>query len=235
MPHGGPGDQGELGARRPEGKDLSAFPEKEYARGELLYRCHSIDWEAWYFASDMNSRFDLSPPLGTCYLVRDKESALRESLGETLTRAAVTPVAELERRRVSRLRLPHDVRAADTAQRKAATYGITRELTGDESCTLPQKWAAALRRARFGGLSYENRFDPSRDAESLALFGRSGPKKYRADKHPQPGTDAAIECGMVAADDPVLARLTVTKPPRYQRSWSRAWSVAPPWYEPARR
>lgn len=181
----------------------------------LFYRAHGRNRNPWWFSSDMSGRFDLPPESGgTCYLARDRCTALREALGARLSRAVVVPEIECDRRRISRLSLPWSVHAADTATEEAAGYGVTREMSASAEYGLTQRWALRLREDGFGAISYEGRFNPARDAECLALFSDTpGQATCAEDPDPQAATEVAVDCGIRIAAPPSRAALTVTRPP----------------------
>lgn len=133
---------------------------------------------SWWFASaDFDAieggRFDLAPPMGTCYLATRPEAAVLEALQVSLTNL---PRSELTVRRLATLTAPEDAPAAAmlTARRVAGEFGITAELWAGRNRALTRAWAAALRRdgwwAVYGGVSH----DPSGRLRSVALFDVAG-------------------------------------------------------------
>lgn len=132
----------------------------------------------WWFASlpddpDRGGRYDLPPPLGTCYAATSIAGALLEALQMHLTNL---PAPELEVRRLARLKAPADAPPAVrlTARRLAGDLGLTAELWGGRNHRASQQWAAALRRdgwwALYGGI----RHDPSGQLRGYALFDHEG-------------------------------------------------------------
>ena len=99
-----------------------------------LFRAHGRDLGPWWFGNDGAGRFDLVPPRGTCYLALDPLSALRERLGPVLGGSQAVPESLLEESVVSRLRLSAARDVADTQDRGAAEFGVTRELNHRPVC-----------------------------------------------------------------------------------------------------
>jgi len=160
----------------------------------------------------MNGRFDLPAPHGTCYLAGDPLAALLELVGTDRTGGLVS--AEfLTERRLRELRVPRDLTTADLNSRRAAGFGITSEIGTIVPYREPQAWAASLHGARFEGLVYWLRHDPSR-AEGWALFGPEGERKSWRRGRESPIPDSLIrrlhgECGIAAVRIPRAAELTV--------------------------
>jgi len=130
----------------------------------------------WWFSCSGQGRFDLSPPLGTCYLTRDPLAALLEIIGPTLEGGLVSDrfIAE---RRLRELRPPRLRQLADLTSKKSSGHGVTAEIFTITPYTLPQAWAARLHEAGFDGLGYSVRHDPSSTADGVALFGAAGERK----------------------------------------------------------
>jgi hypothetical protein len=176
-----------------------------------LFRAHSIHRGAWWFGSDGSGRFDLPAPRGTCYLALDPESAVRERLGPVLGGRVELPESTLADVVVSSLTLPRDVSVADVQSRRAAAYGVTRELETMVPYTVPQAWARALAQARFDGVRYGPRFTPGQ-ASALALFGEAGEAGWSQDPTPLPAQEVVADLRLWST--PRRADLTVVKPPR---------------------
>lgn len=68
--------------------------------------------EPWFFASDGHGRFNLSEPMGTCYLASSDDVAARESIGPDSARSGVVAATFLSGRVVSSLTLPETIVAA---------------------------------------------------------------------------------------------------------------------------
>ncbi len=169
-------------------EDLARFPTLQV--DGVWFRAHRVGRGAWWFAHDLQGRFDLAPPDGTCYLGSDVEVAVRERLGETLVQAGMIAAPEAERMVVSRLRVSAEV--ADTTTRDASDFGVTRELATITPYALTQRWAAALSTAGYDGLTYWPRFALGSLLYSLGLFGQAGADATRpTDPDPMPGRKAA--------------------------------------------
>ncbi len=151
---------------------LSRFPRKTISETTALWRVTRKGREPWFFASGMEGRFDLPDPEGTCYLGFDPLAALLE----VLAGSAIVSTTFLEDRRIRKLALPEARTAADMTSARAASYGITLEISTIVPYDIPQQWALCLSRAGRGGIVYFARHDPSA-ARSLALFGDSGARK----------------------------------------------------------
>ena len=163
---------------------LAALPKQSLAR-RTLYRVWRHDLAdgterraPWWFASadpgiKEGGRFDLSEPMGTCYLATRPEAALLEALQMRLTNL---PREELAVRRIAHVTPPGDAPDAAmlTARRVAGKFGITAELWAGRDRALTRAWAQALRRdgwwAIYGGVSH----DPSGRLRSVALFDGHG-------------------------------------------------------------
>lgn len=191
--------------------DLEGFPTTMLDTDRDLFRCHLGDLGPWWFGNDGGGRFDLTGPRGTCYLALDAESAVRERLGPVLGTRPAVPGSALEDAVVSRLRAPRAWRLADLQSRRAARFGVTRELEVMVPYAVPQRWAAALDRAGHDGVRYGPRFTPG-EASSVAAFDEAGGRAWPTDPAPVP---AASVPGIPALlDTPRRADLTVVRPPR---------------------
>ena len=171
----------------------------------------------WCFSSDGAGRFDLDPPLGTCYLAEDELTALIDVLGPDLA-GGVVAAASLDARRLRTLRLPAATVAADATSRRALGFGVTAELGTTLPYDLSRRWAGALHVAGFGAIRWWPRHDPARAGRAVALFGRAGERKSwpRGRERPIDGalrTRLSAECGVRISRRPRLARLTVAPDP----------------------
>jgi len=163
---------------------LSGLP-RHALRGGLLFRVwrHELPGgaerpEPWWFASaaadaEIAGRFDLNPPLGTCYFGTRPEAALLEALQSHLTNL---PEAELRIRRLARVQAPDEVPDAAmlTAARVAGEFGITAELWAGRDRALTRRWAGAARRDGWWALYSGVAHDPSGRLRSVALFDHAG-------------------------------------------------------------
>jgi len=195
--------------------DLRGFPRAPLAAGTLLYRCHSVRQRHWWFASrgpGAGGRFDLPAPRGTHYVASDVETAVRERLREQGRQSGDVPGDIAETFQVTVTRAARSWSCAHVGVKRAARFGVTRELT-----TLPkdyhettQAWAEAFAAAGFDGLRYGARFTPGR-ANAWALFGQGGDAE-----RPEPeivaviaGPDACRQAGLSVAGAPVLGHLNI--------------------------
>lgn len=163
---------------------LSTLPEWSFS-GTGLYRIWRYvlpdgtrQRTPWWFASaeitaGEGGRFDLPPPMGTCYLATRPEAAVLEALQMHLTNL---PRSELSVRRLAALTAPGDAPAAAmlTARRVAGQFGITAELWADRDRALTRSWAVALRRDGWWAIYSGVRHDPSGRLRSVALFDAAG-------------------------------------------------------------
>lgn len=157
--------------------DLAGFPEATLSTRRPLWRIHRRDRAPFWFGSDGSGRFDLPPPGGTCY-------AAEEPLGafvETFRAAGGVGPGDLAAVRLARLRTPRPVRLADTTVARARRFGITLEIGATPDYELTQAWARALAGARFGGVRYRVRHDPSARLVAVALFGDAGARDWPAE------------------------------------------------------
>ena len=177
----------------------------------------------WWFASlydprEACGRFDLSAPMGTCYLATRPEAALLEALQMHLTNL---PAAELEVRRIAEVRAPDDApRAAMlTAESVAGDFGITAAIWAGLERRLTQRWAGAIRRdgwwAVYAGIAH----DPRGQLRAVALFDQHG-------GHPPSHGGQWRYRSRPTAGDPALqralARYGVTVREPGQLPWKRA-------------
>jgi hypothetical protein len=190
---------------------LAGFPAYPVGTDVDLFRAHRRDLGPWWFGSDGSGRFDLSAPRGTCYLALDPLSALRERLGPVLGGSQAVPESLLEESVVSRLRLPGDREVADTQDRRAARFGVTREIESAVPYAVSQAWARAFDAAGFGGVRYGPRFTPG-DSSAVALFDAEGAQDWPVDADPLPAQQ--VPGAPVPLPTPRRADLTVVRPPR---------------------
>lgn len=188
--------------------DLAAFPVVA-GRDHDGWRAHTSARDPWWFSS-AGGRFDLPAPHGTCYMASDTTAAVRERLGETLAAARRISGDDADRMVVSYLHFSADL--ADTTSNECAEFGVTRELGTITPYALPQRWAAALFDAGFGGVRCWLRSSPGNSC-ATALFGDAGPDESRpVDRAPLNGRAAARQAGLAVIDLP--RTLPVVEPPR---------------------
>ena len=190
---------------------LAGFPTYPVDEEVDLFRAHRRDLGPWWFGNDGGGRFDLRSPRGTCYVALDPLSALRERLGPVLGGTPSVPESLLEDAMVSRLRLPAARDVADTQDRRAVGFGVTREIETTVPYAVPQAWASAFDEEGFGGVRYGPRFTPG-DASAVALFDDEGAKDWPVDADPVPADQ--VPGAPVALPSPRRSDLTVVRPPR---------------------
>jgi hypothetical protein len=171
-----------------EPSDLTGFPDKPFDTDNDLYRAVAFDRPiprgAWWFSSttkgcDVEGRFDLPQPNGTCYLATDVQTAVREKLGKHITQASLVPQAMVDGMEVVTLRLPQPSVLANTGNEMAANWGAIRELGashGDYAKT--SRWAEAFRDHGFNGILYESRFTSISHPTAIALFDKQKAKEW---------------------------------------------------------
>ncbi|MGH7818265.1 MAG: RES domain-containing protein [Candidatus Binatia bacterium] len=135
-----------------------------------LWRIHRADRDARWFCSDLQCRFDLPVPRGTCYLAPDPLASFLEVFREI---EFITPEV-IAKRRLSELRVPTTLRLADCASSHARGFGCTGEIHTSIDYRLTQEWAQAFAAARFAGIRYLVRHDPSQRLLGIAIFGPAG-------------------------------------------------------------
>ena len=195
----------------PPPASLAGFPAYPVAEETDVFRAHGRDLGPWWFGNDGGGRFDLRSPRGTCYVALDPLSALRERLGPVLGGSPSVPEGLLEEAVVSRLRLPAEREVADAQDRRAAGFGVTREIETTVPYAVPQAWARAFDEEGFGGVRYGPRFTPG-DASALALFDDEGAKDWPVDADPVPAHQ--VPGAPVPLPSPRRSDLTVVRPPR---------------------
>jgi hypothetical protein len=211
--------------QRPDpGVDYSHFPSYAAAAGSTWYRNHrdrpeTRDRGAWWFASSPESaatldsgRFDLPEPFGTCYLASSSTGAVNEFIGPDIARRGWVESPLVESRVVSRVALPHDVRAANVSVAKAALFRVTGELATTADYDLTQDWARTFHRSGYGGIRHALRFTPG-STRGFAVFGDAGPRpRWRGDPDPEPMHDRLVEMGVEIVGIPSSAAVSLVDP-----------------------
>ncbi len=154
----------------PPPTELQRFPRRQLSPTRPLYRIHWKHLDALWFASDGEGRFDLAPPLGTCYAAEGPIGAFIEVFRDTTT----IPAAEIEARRVAQFHVPRPMVLADCGASRARAFGVTAAIHSDRDYSLMQAWAAAFVHAGFDGIRYRLSHDPSQRCIGIALFGGAG-------------------------------------------------------------
>ena len=200
-------------------KSLYGFPTVDVFPTDSLYRAHAFDKSPWWFSSSGEGRFDLTTgPYGTCYLANNIRTTVRERIGEPLVKAGFIHADDARKMCVSRLVLPTVISLADLndEEGKSATFGVTGELTTVAPYDLCQTWAHQFEELRYGGIYYRPRFDPARNAVSLAIFGdrgaRTSSSEWREDPAKIVGLEATALAGIEVRGTPRINTLTVVKP-----------------------
>lgn len=161
----------------PDDLDLSSFPATHHAGA--LYRAHAHDRGVWYFSSNGGGRFDLRPPLGTCYLSESIAASVRERVGDQFTPDRAIAPEDAANMVVSKVEV-NLARCADLESPDVSEYPITSELTSMDDYRVPHAWARAFSEEGFEGIRYRGRFSyPLGD--SWALFGDAGHDESRPD------------------------------------------------------
>jgi len=197
-------------AQGPPPASLTGFPAHCLTPDTTLFRAHKDSLSPWWFGSDAGGRFDLPSPRGTCYTALDAVTAVRERLGPVLGPGRSVPESVLEDVVVSRLHLPREREVADLQSRRAAAFGVTRELESMVPYAVPQAWARAFDTAGLAGVRYGPRFTPG-EASSVAVFGEAGSADWPVDPEPVPAQQAS---DVDSLPTPRLADLTVVRTPR---------------------
>jgi hypothetical protein len=199
-------------ALRPPPATLDGFPRWRLRRSQTLYRAHHRQQAALWFSSSLHGRFDLPPPDGTCYLALDEVSAFRERLGERLSALGLLSASEADSIMVSRLRVPRELRLADTCHPSAVSFGLTREIATVTPYALPRQWAAAFHTAGMRGVRYESRFSTAARANAVAVFGTDGASDCPAGES-RSGRAVAEDAGIRVLPRPRSRSLRVILPP----------------------
>jgi hypothetical protein len=131
---------------------------------------HHQDHYPWWFCSDMDHRFDLRAPFGTCHAALDALGCFIERFGGIDFVGKV----DVDVQRLSQLRSRNVVRLADFTDRHAALFGLTLGIDATAEYGLPQSWAANLQLAGFEGVMYLLSHDTSARLPGVALFGKAG-------------------------------------------------------------
>jgi hypothetical protein len=135
-----------------------------------IWRIHLRENGPGWFCSDLECRFDLPAPKGTCYLAEDPLG----SFVEVFTDVTLVAEGDVEQRRLSNLHVPKTVRLADCTDAASRKFGSTGEIHTTIDYDLTQRWARAFVAAGFDGIRYFVRHDPAQRRVGIALFGAAG-------------------------------------------------------------
>lgn len=151
-----------------------------------LFREHGLregspDGGCRWFSSSGEGRFDLTDPLGSCYLGETEGVAARERCGRLMAMGIAITEALYAGRVVSEVPPPDlDGPVADLTHPSALRAGVTGELASSADYALCQEWAQACWDAGFEGLRYAPRFTPGGGERGYALFDEAGAHPARA-------------------------------------------------------
>ena len=188
--------------------NLQAFPSVNLFENRIVARSHKVTYHPWWFASsptEGGGRFDLADPRGTCYVADTIDAAVRERLREKILTRQPISTRLADSFAVSLFAMPRSFRCAHIGLRRAALFGVTRELESlpPRYYPLSREWAEAFAQADFEGIRYGVRFTPGRP-NAWALFERAGGEVL-----PKPsvnlvidGRDACRRSGIVVQDIP---------------------------------
>ncbi len=165
--------------------DLAGFPTRRLTPRRTLWRIHRRGRDPWWFCSDLNCRFDLPAPMGTCYLAEDPLG----SFVEVFTDVTLIAEDDVRGRRLSAVSVPKPVKLADCTDARSRAFGCTGEIHTSTDYGLTQRWAAALAGSGFHGVRYLVRHDPSQRRAGIGLFGEAG----RPSAWPKPITEEIDE------------------------------------------
>lgn len=216
----GPVSRRGVGLRNPPA-DLDGFPAFQLRKGRKLFRAHRAGRGPWWFASDDEGRFNLDPPMGTCYLATDGETALRERLGRDMVKLNVVSAGWAAETAVSHLTVQAGGQLADTCHKDAVHFGATREIatyTGRKYAKT-RKWAAAFWARRFRGVRYESRFTTVVEPNAIALFDDAGDagdphtKNWPVDPSPMSGAEACRLAGIEVYSRPPRRSVRISPTP----------------------
>lgn len=185
--------------------DLIGYPVRPKATA--TYRAHNDEYGPWWFSTAPSTagveggRFDLPAPEGTCYVATSVSAAVREYLGKEAARSWVSAdSAKWKSTAVSQLdpadRPSPGTPLANTKVKKAARFH-TDELHTHPDYRLTRQWAAAFRRAGFGGLRYRARFSTGDGEIAEGWFADAGAPRPEPPYRTVPRADWTTRVGLV--------------------------------------
>lgn len=166
--------------------DLAAFPDRQCAKGTVLWRITAADRAStpWWYSASGDGRFDLNghSGCGTCYLADSLLGALLETIwrdaAPTGDPAVFPPIApaEVAELRAVEVHVDEDHRCADVTGEVDAqlhtSFGITDAIGTCDDYLRPQEWAGAWAAHGFAGVAY--RLAHGTGLLGWALFGPGG-------------------------------------------------------------
>jgi hypothetical protein len=215
-------------AQRPPkaGVSYSDFPSWSPEPGQTWFRNHgdrptAADRGMWWFGSspatpgaELDGRFDLPVPDGTCYFADTPEAAVFERVGSDYMMNGWVGSDLVDGRVVSEVTLPGVVNAANvSAGLSAAMNGVTAELTTTSDYALTQAWAAQFWADGFDGIRYILRFHGG-EPLGLALFGKHGVPTpvWFGDPSPRPMGEVLDAMGIEVVSVPGAGSVTIVDP-----------------------
>ena len=149
------------------------FPARTLRNGTPLYRIHRHDRSAAYFSQSGAHRFD--PPgtsrvrYGVCYLGLEPLTAYVEVFG----RIGTIRDRDVTSKRLPTARANADIRLADLTDRSVlGRFSVTAAHSTAPDYGASQALSETLHKARFHGIVYRVRHDPSMELEAVALFDK---------------------------------------------------------------
>ena len=156
------------------GLDLSGFPARPVRQGSQWRKAHKRENSPWFYDSTPEGRFNLSDPVGTCYLANTPETAAREVTGPEFLNQGFVNAEFAKARVVSTLEIPSVPNLANITEPKVFIFGISNELCTMSDYSVTRAWAAAFHTAGFGGIWYHSRYSTAAKSRSIGIFGAAG-------------------------------------------------------------
>lgn len=156
-------------------------PRELYRIFHARHRTTGLLTPPWYDSSTVagqpaqGGRFDLDPPMGTCYWSDRRYGAWVE----VFRGVRMLDPADARKRRLF-VATPPKQRIADLTALAAYRFGVTAEVSTTPDYALPREWAAALAAHGFAAVRGTCRHDPTSRAHNIAVFGRAGASARRA-------------------------------------------------------
>ena len=164
---------------------LAVGPGTKY---ETLFRAHKLTrnnelCDARYYSSssslhkddgeDTGGRFDLAKPFGTCNTASSESTALREHMGNRITKGDPIAAKELWAIMVTTLSPQEKLILADVSKPGLGFIpgDISGPLPGDAGYHVTQQWAEALKKLGFDGIIARSRHN---NGYTIYIFGDAG-------------------------------------------------------------